>query len=478
MSTVSGSPTQVKTSCATLTKMTRTPDDAFLDNKITYVASIHRYFQIVRSDPTLVADGSTVLSTFSGNGYWVALEIQTLAWSYQSAWYIDPTLGNDENDGSTSTTAIKTWSEFQRRVSLVAVDMTITILGALTEVIEGLFQGYNGVWTMIIQGSPTTLVTLTGTTFTDPVRSGAQALGNMSSPDLASFTPYNGKMLRAGAQFVPILGVSGGGVPLLSYWTDESFTTTKPANGTVTEILQLVDVSSIRMSVVGLKLQIKYLRFTTADTFSGPDITGATFLRYVCCDFACTFFISVDTYLFSCLLSGTGSSIFEQTARFIGGGSKRPIFHLNAGCPSFTGFIIYAPNGVGLEIGNSSNSSKISQAETTGTSLGLGVFNAIGPGVRVSQGGRLSAQSLFGQGNSTYGFETNYGGQTWCATAPTITGTSGDLSFCAAATAIPPLTAGAVVPVASALTTWAQWAAAPFGSKVMNYGNGTLLAGA
>jgi hypothetical protein len=95
MSAVSGSPTQVRTSCATLAEMAGTPDDAFLDGEVAYVASVRRYFQIVRSDPTLVADGSTVLSTFSGNGYWVALEIQTLAWSYQSAWYIDPTLGND-----------------------------------------------------------------------------------------------------------------------------------------------------------------------------------------------------------------------------------------------------------------------------------------------------------------------------------------------------------------------------------------------
>jgi len=447
----------------------------FDDNILVYVASVSDFYQLDKTS-NLISDNIAVLT--ASEGKWVRKLIRHKKWSYQSNWYIDSIYGNDENDGYTSVTAIKTWKEFQLRVSYLATNMNVYILNNMSEILKGNFEGYNGSWTLNIIGVPTILETLINTTFTDPVRSGVQAPGTMSSSNVSNFTPYDGKFLRANnTKWAPILGISGGTNPVLPYWTDNSFNTTKPTNGTSIEILSLPEVESIIITVTSIKLIVSYLKFTTTNAFEAPYIIGSYFGRFICCDFACTFFNASDTYYFSCMLSGSGSFIPFLTARFICGGSRRAIFHGNVGVAQFTGFIIYGASGVGLEFGNQNNSSIISQIDTTGTSLGIGIFNSSGTGIKLGQGAKLSAQSLFGSGNGGYGFEINYGADAWFASTPSITGTLGDLQFCGSSTAIPPLTAGASVPAAATLTTWSNFTSSPFNSRVMHYGNGTKMAG-
>lgn len=126
------------------------------------------------------------------------------------------------------------------------------------------------------------------------------------------------------------------------------------------------------------------------------------------------------------------------------------------------------------QVGNGS-SPGFPTAVTVYSGLGLGVFSSAGNGIEVGAGAIITGANLYGASNGGYGITVNYGGKVQVTAAPTITGTSGDLQFCGAATAIPPLTGGAAVPAASALATWAQWAAAPFNSKVVNYSNGSSL---
>ena len=91
-----------------------------------------------------------------------------------------------------------------------------------------------------------------------------------------------------------------------------------------------------------------------------------------------------------------------------------------------------------------------------------------------------STGGLYGSGNAGRGLSiqgARSGAIIGAAYTPTITGGAGDIRWQAAGTAIPPLVGGAGVPAAAALTTWAQWAAAPFNRQVQDYGTGCYLIG-
>jgi hypothetical protein len=478
-SAVTGTPTQIKTSCPTLADLSGTPDDAYLEGEVGYVGSVRRYYQITR-DTSLHASGTTIIPTFSGNGYWVALDISSDAWSYQPTWYIDATNGSDENDGSTALTALKTWGEFRRRVRLVGVSMTVNILTNLTEGIVGVFESLIAGLTLTINGTPTVLVDAgAATTFTDPVLTlGACARGTMTSGAVADFAPYVGKFLRTPAgKWAPILG-SSAGAPYLPFWSDNTFgggMNTKPANNTQVDIVALTSVLTIQLVTLGdLVPYINYLAFTSGDfdksasVTTSNDVNGATFFA---CSFEGTWTNGSDCYAIACLLTGSGNVFLYEPVSFVGGGSTRSISLLEGGRAAFQGFII---NGGKLQVGNGS-SPGFPTAVTVYSGLGLGVFSSAGNGIEVGAGAIITGANLYGASNGGYGITVNYGGKVQVTAAPTITGTSGDLQFCGAATAIPPLTGGAAVPAASALATWAQWAAAPFNSKVVNYSNGSSL---
>jgi hypothetical protein len=68
-------------------------------------------------------------------GQWIRLPMPDLTWAMQSAWFIDPTTGDDENVGSTSVTAIKTAAEIRRRLFDATLNQTTTVsvLGDLPE---------------------------------------------------------------------------------------------------------------------------------------------------------------------------------------------------------------------------------------------------------------------------------------------------------------------------------------------------------
>lgn len=147
----------------------------------------------------------------------------------------------------------------------------------------------------------------------------------------------------------------------------------------------------------------------------------------------------------------------------------------------FQGFVINGNSTLanGVLVGSGTTARGLGQVVSVGTSLGLGVFNCTSHAVDMQQASIGSFQSLFGSGNGGYGLRVNNGGQVWLSTTPAITGTSGDLQFCVAATATPPLVAGAAVPAAQALTTWTDWAnPATFNRNVRNYANGSAISGA
>lgn len=121
------------TTLATLAILTAESSNRFPANHEIFVETVRDWFTVDKTS-ALTADGITVLTPASGPGqYRRAIGRQHPSWSVQTAWFIDPTSGSDENTGLTSGVPIKTNAELQRRWgSKVIFDVipTITYMGA------------------------------------------------------------------------------------------------------------------------------------------------------------------------------------------------------------------------------------------------------------------------------------------------------------------------------------------------------------
>jgi hypothetical protein len=96
---------------ATLTNL----DDADVpDASECLVLTLGQYFRLDKSYAG-AADGITVIAASVGK--WLRLIAPVPKWTAQSTWKVDPAAGNDEADGLTIGTAIKTLKEWCRRVT-------------------------------------------------------------------------------------------------------------------------------------------------------------------------------------------------------------------------------------------------------------------------------------------------------------------------------------------------------------------------
>lgn len=369
----------------------------------------------------------------------------------------------------------------RRRVYELWASMTVTIVGAayagsligeFTAKTRGLSLTINGSVTVVANGGTTT-------TFTDPVLTlGACAMGTATSGAIADFTAYNGKFLRAaGGYFAPILGVVAG-APKLPFWARDTLSNTKPANGTQLDVVDITTVDTIQIAAFGgLALSIYYLKSTSTSFVDAVSVNNDNTVNgvfFFACEFAGYWTSSSSSYAVACLLSGSGVGYFYEPMLFIGGGSKRTFELVDGGRAGFQGFVVNG--GAGFKTSsNTSGPNLSSSASIWGGSAGLGVFNSSAAGVAVYSGGFVNGTAIYGASNTTYGMIVDFGGHVQVTTAPTVTGTSGDLQFAGAGTAIPPLSGGVVVPAAVALTTWAQLTGGTFNGHVVSYKNGSAL---
>ena len=120
-------------------------------------------------DKTSVAatDGITVVPA-TGGGRWFRMDSVAEIWLIQPTWHIDPTIGNDENFGTTALAPLATHAELMRRINgNVVAPSTVTVYldSAITEVIEADWKDagdtqifYQGVRTVLYSGSVTGVV--------------------------------------------------------------------------------------------------------------------------------------------------------------------------------------------------------------------------------------------------------------------------------------------------------------------------------
>lgn len=260
------------------------------DGANAWVSDIESYFVLVQNSG-LTPDGTTIIKPLDGspiaglpNARWLRQdEDNSEDFINQPVWHINELTGNDQNDGKTALTALKTHAEFVRRVSggTIGISMTVFIDSDLTQDLEGVFKfhvsppfadgsiNYFGVRTLLHAGTVTAHVDYNPATNT---------IGSITDAAIGSWGPFVGKLIvltdRPSPQ--PAAWVAkdlGANAARTSGFFDFADQNTNPVNGEAYSVFSLTKITGeIRLSQAGGNIQFPKFSFNDldlVDTFGG-----------------------------------------------------------------------------------------------------------------------------------------------------------------------------------------------------------------
>lgn len=191
-----------------------------------YVLSFRDFFVASNRSSPRTADGIEVVAHVSGGNWrWERLCVAHPSWLVETTWEIDSASGNDENDGRTSGTAIRTWNELMRRCAVGGVwdagsrgatTVTVTLRGN-GHVIVGSVHVRNGL-KFIITGNRTVATTgITASAKADLTRASNTFASVTSSWTVASEV---GRLVRdvTNSRYSWVFVDAGGGAAVIPPW--------------------------------------------------------------------------------------------------------------------------------------------------------------------------------------------------------------------------------------------------------------------
>jgi hypothetical protein len=233
------------------------------DGTSVYVRSV-RDFWVCRAGSSATVDSITVVARSTGTGRWERLNVPHPSWALQTAWFIDPAAGNDENAGDTSGTALKTTTEWTRRgvgQGQTRVTTTTTLIGSLpaTETLHvdvtvspGTVFAFHGTKTVGFSGTLSAKTDL------------STASTNGDLPTATSTWTLPGEVFRlvkdiTNSRYAWVLVDLGGGAAELSPWiglnetAGSTFTDVTQGNTTVGASVETYTLSQITRAAVTVK---------------------------------------------------------------------------------------------------------------------------------------------------------------------------------------------------------------------------------
>lgn len=476
-----------------------------------------------------VADNATIVAaTGAGaNAFWVRQISTERYWAYQTQWYVDPSAGNDENNGATTLTALKTIAELTRRLQVVlqGTNYTIDLLGNIpstdrlnwTPIFVSPATGtvFNQRGTINFRGQMT--VSRSGTLST-ATQTSTSAQASATDPGVADWTTDIGRMIvvTSGAQSGETAWVAanlGANVARVSSWTNvaASAVGTVPANNSTYNIVTLTTWSCEGTVSCGQDACI--ITFENIENLSPGGAGGFAIIAgasvrpirwksnqtavggFVASGSSCVFRAVCITQV-NATAASPGSIQLLNPSNYVG---VAGCLVLNMQIEGLAGsqwrFSDTLYQGTRLQFANSGTGSVQSGYAALGGNSGFFDWDR-----NAAANGRDAAISVEGKGwvgitgfvfgtsavANTYGVRVEAGGSLAIASQGAVAGISvagaaAAIRFddpgigAAVGTAIPPLVAGAVVPAVQPLTTWGQFAAAPFNSYVMSYRNGARI---
>jgi len=110
---------------ATVAQLEAVDETTYQDGAYVSVASLRAIFMLVIGSPAS-NDDITIVKTLGNTGMWHRVQAPCNYWLLQSTWHIN-SAGDDENDGLTSGTALKTIGEFARRIRGGSIQQNTTV---------------------------------------------------------------------------------------------------------------------------------------------------------------------------------------------------------------------------------------------------------------------------------------------------------------------------------------------------------------
>lgn len=472
----------VEPTCATLTA--RIGQDVDL-GATARVLDIRAYYVLTDDGAAALAlDFPNVLKTSltSVTSRWQRLDFPDLFWQSQATWFIDPDNGNDEANGLTLATAIKSWREFMQRTGGVLVTpapatVTITLVGT------GVWNGDPLLGTLNAAGGATIAIlgskqaqSANGATVSAAVQNpGASTPSDFDGgPGLGAF---GGQTIEtATGKFARIMAPTGiGDLLIVTPWTDIA--------GAATAAPAALETFTVSPSLTGVINLIDIAEGTTV------------------------LFDNLDNLALHS--GGAGQGTYVHNLLVSTGGGKLDVVN----CMYLGNYMQGLFLGGGLQFADSNGSTFLDaggevllllgnhiEIDQLGVELGalcllmdVGAWASVTVAMKVDSGARVVAMGLLYGGNATHGlplatiglqvlnsakFYVANGG-----TTPSITGTT-ELNVDALPgyvnTPIPTATIATVPNVwdATACPTWAAWAAAPFTGNLVNLITGSLIGSA
>lgn len=428
-------------------------------------------YYIFDSVSTLTADGQYIINPPSGSGKWIRQFWGHDFYRQASTLYLDSVNGNDENDGITSGTPIKTFKETAFRLG-GRITSTLTL-----KIISSTVTTDTADWLNLISAPGCNLII---SAFTQPVtRTGTvtSATGGtgveptLTDSGVTTWTEIGSKVLLtsgvSSGAFAFVMKDKGSGTARLSHWFKGDFSAlaTVPSGGDTYAVINMLSLNwtgnPILPEVTSDSSQTSTVQLENL-AISGSTATRCSKLLGSGCSFIVSFNAagSEGVTLRGCytpVYSSSGTSTITLTAC----GVKGAVQAFNGHSISATDLIV---QGTGIAVSNGSVVVLTSP----------GIFDSA-IALQVNNAKAALQTSWFGTGNTTvclaqyHGLIRIIGGF-----VPTCTGVT-EVNLEGGATAIPKLVAGASVPAASSLTTWAQWSGATFSKTAMNYATGSCI---
>jgi hypothetical protein len=442
----------------------------------------------------LTVDNIDVYATANGGtSRWLRTNVKSFIPSSQATWFIDPSAGNDENDGLGSGTAIKTFAELLRRTAKTFLaSTTITLLGSLPSSdpfsLDDVLLGQSV--QILVTGAPTTA--RTGTISAQTAISPGTNTPQSGTDGVISWAADVKKRFRnttAGPRLDQLSWVaknSGGGAARFSRMASIPLTLGSVATVSVGlntsdtyEIQDLVSVTMPRMSiraipgasVVGACIEFRNIQFNRANTlnFDPETYENSVLTIFKGCRF--------DGYIVTA--GPTSAQVwFVQccfTLAFILSGNF--VIFLNG---AFIGLIACQIRGpslaqfVGDTLIQGCNPLEVRMGSDVENDSGLSIFDGSDIGMKIFEGAAMRGGGrLWGSGNAGVGLQVQGDGRYNYATAqaPLITGSGGDFRCGNTALGLVMINPTSGAALASINQTWTLLGTAlptGFGNNVIN----------
>jgi hypothetical protein len=191
----------------------------------------------------------------------------------QATWFIDPINGNDNNSGLTTTTALRTFKEYRRRVAdgPLLSNQVVTIMSSLlsTDILDLDFLDTGGFSLDVIGQTTVALAAQTILAYT-PRAAATNVPNQLTNTAVTVWTPFVGNGFFISPTSGPAIGKrasvafdQGANVARVSTFIDATSAETQPVATNTFDVLSVPTVPFLKAQNININIRVTSLNFIT-----------------------------------------------------------------------------------------------------------------------------------------------------------------------------------------------------------------------